>query len=287
MLIGRLLLRPSSLVAQSVGTTGQGGRARSAVLTSDALDRRRLRPAVGMKRMLSLRPITATSTPSVEEEKQQLAQEHQNLRNEARRLTLGLYRNCLRSIEAIRPGNEHDEKEFRERERQRKESISNRDPRLSMLSMLPPVNRPDELRSRAEYYQQYARENVVQESDCFADASAADELVLDQHRVERYLHHLRHGEKTRQYLLEDMKFEDPVPNSFDRDRIASFEQRAKEYCQRVKDWRMRKTLSPSEYEQYRRVQEATDLVSLDESSESDDASDEDGFWSSDEDSDSD
>jgi hypothetical protein len=120
----------------------------------------------------------------------------------------------------IRHGNENDEKEFSDRERKRLElpSTTKGDVRLSMLSMLPPVDREDELRSRAEYYTQYARELFVQESDCLSFATEWTE----QH-IARYLHHLRQGDEHRRWLLADMKFDDPFFESFDQRRVDKFE----------------------------------------------------------------
>ena len=133
-------------------------------------------------------------------------QQQQLLLEEASALSRSLYRRCFRSIRHIRHGNDHDEQEFQRREQDRLEKLddpSTRDPRLSMLSMLPPVNRPDELRSRAEYYQQYTRENFVQESDCL------DHAVLTEQHVDRFMYLLRQGDHSRTWLLKDMKFEDP------------------------------------------------------------------------------
>ena len=74
------------------------------------------------------------------------------LRKEAAFLTKSLYRICLRSVRLIRPGNEHDEEEFERREKKRLEDENSPrkddDVRMGMFSMLPPVDREDELRSR-------------------------------------------------------------------------------------------------------------------------------------------
>jgi hypothetical protein len=48
-----------------------------------------------------------------------------------------LYIALVRSVRAIRLGNEHDEKDFHEREQDRLEPKQKKDVRLSMLSMLP------------------------------------------------------------------------------------------------------------------------------------------------------
>lgn len=88
------------------------------------------------------------STASIEEEqkkqKQEMNHERERLVQEAKVLTLSLYRTCVRSVRALRRGNEYDEKDFQEREQERLEP-QKKDVRLSMLSMLPPVDRDDEL----------------------------------------------------------------------------------------------------------------------------------------------
>lgn len=197
-----------------------------------------------------------------------LKKEKEELQAEAKALTLKLYRTVTRSVRTIRWGNEHDEKEFVEREKKRKESKPT-DKRLSMLSMLPPVDREDELRSRAEYYQQYARENFVQESDCFGRRDDWD----PQH-VARYIHHLRQGDKHRKWLLGDMKFPDPYEHSFDHARVDEFERRALDYVERAQDFKLQKELSPEEYELYQERR-----AKPDDGQENDE--DEDDGWSSD------
>lgn len=149
--------------------------------------------------------------------------EEKELRSKASLLTFSLYRSMLRSIRTIRQGNEHDEIEFQERERKR-EQPKPTDIRLSMISLLPAVNRADELRSRAEYYTQYARENIAQESDCL-DA-------LNRASFRRFFYLIRRGEEHRKWLLSDMKFDDPLlvhPYAFDLERVSSFEKQVNEF----------------------------------------------------------
>ena len=181
--------------------------------------------------------------------KQELLKERESLLEEAAALTRSLYRICFRSVRHIRNGNEYDEKEFQEREQKRLEP-KERDSRVSMLSMLPPVDRDDELRSRAEYYRQYTRENFVQESDClsYEDWNA-------QH-VARYLFHLRRGDEHRKWLLNDMKFEDPFKHAFDHDRVGKFEERATNYIKR-KEFVKLADLSPEVQELHESQSQAT------------------------------
>ena len=125
---------------------------------------------------------------------------------------------CLRSVNVIRHGNEFDEKEFQRRD----EEFSNPKPGVS-FSMAPPPNREDELRSRAEYYQSYAREYFIQESDCL------DNDPLHKRDIKRYLYYVRKGDKDRKWLLADMMFPDPYKDSMDHNQIANFESLSKKY----------------------------------------------------------
>ncbi|KAG7342904.1 hypothetical protein IV203_020849 [Nitzschia inconspicua] len=144
-----------------------------------------------------------------------------DLLEEAASLTRSLYRRCLRSVKVIRPGNEFDDLEFARRE----EEFLN--PKRSggggILSMSPPPNKEDELRSRAEYYHSYAREYFTQESDCL------DNDPLKERDIKRYLYYLRKGEKDRKWLLGDMMFPDPYKDTVDQERIDKFERMSRRY----------------------------------------------------------
>jgi hypothetical protein len=122
----------------------------------------------------------------------------------------------------IRWGNEFDEKEFQRREDEFRNPKSNAGGG-GVLSMSPPPNREDELRSRAEYYHSYAREYFTQESDCL------DNDPLKERDIRRYLYYLRKGDKDRKWLLGDMMFPDPYKNSLDQKRIERFEAMDKKY----------------------------------------------------------
>jgi hypothetical protein len=155
------------------------------------------------------------------------------LGREAKALTLSLYRTVLRSARLLGRCNENDEREFRAREEKRKRTLEDRlsDSRLSMMSMLPATDRVEELRSRRLYYQQYARENFTQESDCLdvvGDSYAAAEWSVDN--ISRFTYLLRRGEEHRQWLLRDMQFPDPYSNSFDQKRVEKFDQDAKAFA---------------------------------------------------------
>lgn len=142
----------------------------------------------------------------------------EDLLEEAEYLTKSLYRNCLRSVRLIRWGNEFDDKEFKRREEEFQNPTAG-----GVMSMAPPPNKEDELRSRAEYYHSYAREYFTQESDCL------DNDPLQERDIRRYLYYLRKGEKDRKWLLGDMMFPDPYKNSFDKERVNRFEVMFKKY----------------------------------------------------------
>ena len=160
---------------------------------------------------MSIRAASSTSlsTNSVSREE---------LLEEAEYLTKSLYRSCIRSVRLIRWGNDFDEKEFERREEEFQNPTAG-----GVISMAPPPNKEDELRSRAEYYHSYTREYFTQESDCL------DNDPLLERDFRRYLYYLRKGEKDRKWLLGDMMFPDPYKNSFDQERVNRFEAMSKKY----------------------------------------------------------
>jgi hypothetical protein len=149
------------------------------------------------------------------------------LLQEAGALTRSLYRRCLRSVKVIRWGNEFDELEFAKREEEFVNPQRRSHP--GSISMAPPPNKEDELRSRAEYYRCYAREYFVQESD------SLDNDPLKERDIRRYLYYLRKGEKDRKWLLGDMMFADPFKDAVDQVNIDKFEVMSKIYLGVDKD----------------------------------------------------
>ncbi len=143
----------------------------------------------------------------------------QALLEEATALTKILYRMCLRSVKFIRWGNAFDDKEFEKRE----EDFLKPSGPGGRISMAPPPDKEDELRSRAEYYHSYAREYFTQESDCL------DNDPLREKDIKRYVYYLRKGDKDRKWLLADMMFSDPYKTALDYTRIDRFEAMAKRY----------------------------------------------------------
>ncbi len=163
------------------------------------------------RRTASIRMASTTSSSST-------AVSRDDLLEEAEYLTKSLYRNCLRSVRLIRWGNEFDDKEFQRREEEFQNPTAG-----GVMSMAPPPNKEDELRSRAEYYHSYAREYFTQESDCL------DNDPLQERDIRRYQYYLRKGEKDRKWLLGDMMFSDPYKNAFDKQRVNRFEEMFKKY----------------------------------------------------------
>ncbi|KAL7527994.1 hypothetical protein ACHAXR_002220 [Thalassiosira sp. AJA248-18] len=91
---------------------------------------------------------------------QEMASQQTKLLNEASYLTRTLYRKCLQSINLLAKGNERDEDDFSSRETKERNQFSDEGGvDLERISMSPPVNRQNELSSRANYYKAFAREN--------------------------------------------------------------------------------------------------------------------------------
>jgi hypothetical protein len=109
---------------------------------------------------------TTPTTPTATDDSSRMTLEEMNnlqtqLHTEASYLTRTLYRKCLQSIKLLAKGNQRDEIDFAEREANERNvdftatsSIFER-----RVSMAPPVNRSNELSSRAEYYKTHTREN--------------------------------------------------------------------------------------------------------------------------------
>lgn len=146
-------------------------------------------------------------------------EERKILLEEAGFLARSLYRACIRSIKLMLPG--VDEADFKDREERQFASLKDENGGM-FFSMRPPVDRNNELRSRAEYYHAHLRENFNSDSQCL------DRDPWNEHDVQACLHFLRHGEKSRRYILKDYRFDDPYSFMYDVERINKFEARAVE-----------------------------------------------------------
>ncbi len=146
--------------------------------------------------------------------------ERLELLKDAGYITRSLYRSCLRSIYLIRQGNENDMAEFQSREE--KQKADRIEKRMSMeFSYEPPVDRENELSSRASYYRAFLNESFYQEVDCLI----SDPWKEDQ--VTRFIHLMRQGEEKRRWILNDYKFDDPFSKQWDNQLCLSWEKRAK------------------------------------------------------------
>ena len=146
----------------------------------------------------------------------------------------------------IRSGNEHDHQEFDRREQQQKEEdeaafsgskkSDNHFGGGSMFSMLPKVDREDELHSRAEYYHQYARENFMQEADCLMPLGGKNSVgQLEEQDVQRLMFLFKKGDKDRKWLLQDMMFPDPYQKTFPNEKSKEWEKKAMHYIRERKN----------------------------------------------------
>jgi hypothetical protein len=148
------------------------------------------------------------------------------------------------------------------------------DERLTgIISMLPPVDPEAELQSRSEYYTQYANETFFAESDCLKVHANKDDRICIPHTQQfaRYFHHLRQGEEHRQWLLKDMKFDDPFV--FDMNRVNRLEARVSELMQSYNEYRWNE-LTPEQQRQAIQAQQAYDDYDSDAEALSDDEDEE-------------
>lgn len=187
------------------------------------------------------------------------ADEREFLVAEASAMTKSLYRTCLRSVEILRPGNGRDEADFAEREEAQLRMFDDDNDDAtstgggkgtgtagSLSAFSPPVDRSNELESRAEYYAEWTRENFAQEMDCLATEPWREDDVA------RYLHFLRVGEERRRWVLKDYGFDDPFGDIFDPDRVDRFEKRATkflEYAYGSRGWLLAHEIAEAEHEQ--------------------------------------
>jgi hypothetical protein len=162
-------------------------------------------------------------------EKQEMrSQEREELMLEAGAMSRSLFRTCLRCVKIMREGNETDEEDFLEREKNQfqsmKEAVA-----AGTFSMAPPVDRENELSSRANYYHGHTRENFDGDSDCLKPDPWKEE------NVDLYLDFLRGGEYKRKWVMNDYKFHDPYVDVFDNDRVDRWEARARELLKKTYD----------------------------------------------------
>ena len=185
------------------------------------------------------------------------ADEREFLVAEASAMTKSLYRTCLQSVEILRPGNGRDEADFAEREEAQLRMFDDDDATStgggkgtgtagSLSAFSPPVDRSNELESRADYYAEWTRENFAQEMDCLATEPWREDDVA------RYLHFLRVGEERRRWVLKDYGFDDPFGDIFDPDRVDRFEKQATKFLEHSygsRGWLLAHEIAEAEHEQ--------------------------------------
>ena len=132
-------------------------------------------PSNNIAELKPLRLFSSTKNNKINDSASQLSkadihEAQTQLLKEANYLTKTLYRKCLKSIQSLARGNERDETDFSEREQSEKDQLDEllssdssssknnaNNNRVSLMS--PPVNRQNELSSRANYYQAFTREH--------------------------------------------------------------------------------------------------------------------------------
>jgi hypothetical protein len=156
-------------------------------------------------------------------EKQRVRNEtRQELLLEAGTLSRSLFRTCLRCVKIIREGNQHDEADFVEREENQFQTLKEAVASGNTFSMAPPVDRENELSSRANYYHGHTREHFDGDSDCLKSDPWREE------NVDTYLQILKGGEYKRKWVMNDYKFDDPYVNMFDNERVDEWEVKARQ-----------------------------------------------------------
>jgi hypothetical protein len=122
-------------------------------------------------------------------EKQELEKERIQLFQEAKAMTLSLYRTCIRCTKRIRHGNAYDEEQFQIREDEQKSNRIRSSPSKS-LSFEPPVDRDNELESRALYYLAFTKEAFGQEVDCLTKNKSS---LWREEDISRFIYLLKQG----------------------------------------------------------------------------------------------
>lgn len=162
-----------------------------------------------------------SSTSRQVKEQSELHEEREQLTQQAKGLTLSLFRACLKSAKILKSCNPRDEENFRKREDERLEKLSDDLSSLGGISFTPPIDRENELISRAMYYSQYASESFHQDSDCLMNDPWKE---VD---IEKYVYLMRQGNDYRKWVLDDNLFEDDV--NWDIKHLDEWECRAKNH----------------------------------------------------------
>lgn len=148
-------------------------------------------------------PLTSLVSGRNFQQEERLLKEQSALLLDAKQMTKSLYRTCLRSVSILAEANPHDEEIFLQRERERLDKKN---------SYEPPVDRKNELSSRATYYHSFVQESFQQEVDCLSlmssDSNRLRSLFWREEQVNRFIYLMEQGEERRRWILESYKFDD-------------------------------------------------------------------------------
>jgi outer membrane phospholipase A len=150
---------------------------------------------------------------------QRLQEDRVQLYKEAGMMTRALYRSCLRNVNLIRDGNQHDFADFEAREEEQKTGRLKKAITAS-FSFEPPVDRDNELSSRALYYLAYTKESFHQEVDCLEVEPWRED------NLNRFLFLMKEGDEKRKWVLNDYKFDDPHANKLEEVKLEEWEAKA-------------------------------------------------------------
>lgn len=253
MLMHRVLLRRCSLVARQrrcFSTTDIVAERREA----ERAAKRERRNAAEEKRAAVAAYLASISGNASNEEPSEPEDETRGqawrdaerafLMEEAGSMSKSLYRTCLRSVRTLRPGNDRDELDFKKREDQQFSDLNDEGGDI-IFSMEPPVNRQNELQSRADYYYTHLRENYNSDSECL------DREPWQEQDIEVFVHFFKQGEKRRRYVLKDYRFNDPYKSAFDAGRVKLFQTRANELLRdtyKANGWMLMSDVKPEDYD---------------------------------------
>lgn len=171
-------------------------------------------------------PLSSSNDKAIE-----LDKEKRFLFNEAKLMTLSFYRTCIRCTKIMRCCNSHDEEQFKKREEEQRQSRIDASNISSIMSFQPPVDRQNELASRALYYLAFVKESFGQEVDCLTKNE-----IWREDDIIRFIYLMKQGEERRSWILTDYKFDDPYSHKWDTtldQRLTLWEERATLYIRNI------------------------------------------------------
>lgn len=196
----------------------------------------------------TLQPLQGNSdrnfdTTTMAHEKHQKEQQQQ-LFNEAKVMTLSMYRTCIRCTKILNLANAYDEEQFLQREEAQKTKRLEFQPGDTM-TFEPPVDRENELSSRSSYYLAFVKESCGQEMDCLTRNDPWRE-----EDVERFVFMMNQGEERRKWILNDYQFDDPFHHIWEsvmKTKLDSWEKNANSMIvdlYKRKGWKLKAEIFP-------------------------------------------